>query len=126
MPLLKRLGLFFVGLSIGLVLLTFFYKNKTRGTDADFCYLPNCRVLKNIRSKPLTYSDKVARLVENKVLDSLDIQHFLHQGDVDFGKSDTESKPCKMYFIQGTLNQKKAIVHVKNCEDKAVVEDVEL
>ena len=97
MPLLKRLGLFFVGLSIGLVFLTFFYKNKTRGTDADFCYLPNCRVLKNIRSKSLAYSDKVARLVENKILDSLDIQYFLHQGDVDFGKSNTESEPCKIY-----------------------------
>jgi len=124
MPLLKRLGLFFVGLSIGLVFLTFFYKNKTRGTDAGFCYLPNCRVLKNISSKRLTYSDKVAQLIDNKVVDSLDIQYFLHKGDVDFDKSDTESKPCKMYFIEGELHKNQAIMRIRNCEDKAVIEDV--
>ena len=124
MPLLKRFGLFFIGLSMGLVFLTFFYKNKTRGTEAGFCYLPNCRVLKNIRSKPVTYSDRVNQLLENKKLDSVDIRYFLYQGDVDFDKSDTESEPCKTYLIEGLVGEKKAVAQIKNCEDKAVIEDV--
>ncbi|MCG2461342.1 DUF4258 domain-containing protein [Flavobacteriaceae bacterium F89] len=124
MPLLKRFGLFFIGLSMGLVFLTFFYKNKTRGTDAGFCYLPNCRVLKNIRSKPVTYSDKVDRLLEEKRLDSVDIKYFLYQGDVDFDKSETESEPCKIYVIQGLIGEKEAVAHIRNCEDNAVVEDI--
>ena len=124
MPLLKRFGLFFVGLSMGLVFLTFFYKNKTRGTDAGFCYLPNCRVLKSIRSKPVTYSDKVNQLLENKTLDSVDIRYFLYKGDVDFSKSNTESEPCKTYLIHGLVREKKATARIKKCEDSAVVEDV--
>jgi hypothetical protein len=125
MPLLKRFGLFFIGLSMGLVFLTFFYKNKTRGTDAGFCYLPNCRVLKNIRSKPVTNSDPVNQLLQNKELDSVDLRNFLYQGDVDFDKSDTESEPCKTYVIEGLVGKRKAVAYIKNCEDNAVIEKVE-
>ncbi len=54
MAFLKRLGYYMVGLAIGIVILTFLLKKKTTETGTSFCYFPNCRVLKELRSKPLS------------------------------------------------------------------------
>ena len=124
MAFLKRLGYYLVGLSIGIVFLTFFLKNKSEETGTEFCYFPNCRTLKDIRSKPLSYSDEVNRLIANGELDSLDIVYFLKEGEVDFGSSDTKSEPCKMYFIQGLLNEEEAVLKVHNCKEKAILEEI--
>ena len=124
MALLKRLGWFLVGLSIGIVFLTFFIKKKTEGTDLIFCYLPNCRTLKDIRSKTISYSDEVKALLQEQQLDTTEINGLLLDGDVDFGRSDTKSTPCKTYFIEGEIKKKEALLEVKNCETTATVESV--
>ncbi len=121
---LKRLGYFLVGLSFGLVFLAFFLKKKSDETGVTFCYLPNCRTLKDIRSKPLTYSDEINVLISNKTLDSTIINAFLFDGDVDFGQSDTKSRPCKTYYIEGEVNDKEAVLKVLNCPSKARVESI--
>lgn len=125
MAFLKRLGFFLFGLSIGLVFLTVFLKKKSEETGTQFCYFPNCRTLKDIRSKPLSYSHAIEQLVQNKQLDSLDIKGFLQNGDVDFGRSETKTTPCKTYYIEGTVDEKSATLKVKNCPDKAVVESLD-
>ncbi|MEG3659688.1 DUF4258 domain-containing protein [Arenibacter palladensis] len=124
MAFLKRLGFFLFGLSIGLVFLTIFLKKKSQETGTEFCYFPNCRTLKDIRSKQISYSDAIVQLIQQKDLDSTDINGFLYNGDVDFGKSDTKTKPCKTYFIEGMVKDKSAILKVKNCSEKAIIESV--
>ena len=121
MAFLKRLGFFLLGLSVGLIFLAFLFKKKSEETGVSFCYFPNCRTLKDIRSKPISYSDEIQKLIQDKRLDSTDIHYFLNEGDVDFGKSDTESTPCKTYLIEGEVVGKEAILKVKNCVDKAIV-----
>ncbi|NNE03490.1 MAG: DUF4258 domain-containing protein, partial [Eudoraea sp.] len=113
MPFLKRLGYFLAGLSIGLIILAFLLKKKTTETGSEFCYFPNCRVLKDLRAKPLTFSDAVKEQLSSNVLDSADIQYFLIDGSVDFSKSDTKSKPCKTYVIENSLDGKEAAMHVE-------------
>jgi len=124
MAFVKRLGYFLVGLSIGIVFLTFFFKKKSDETGVYFCYLPNCRVLKDLRSKPLHYSDQIQKQLKNKEIDSLDIVLFLKDGEVDFSKSDTKSTPCKTYYIQGNLKQKEAFLTVINCVNKVQVKNI--
>ncbi len=121
MAFLKRLGFYLFGLSIGIVFLTFFLKKKSDETGVSFCYLPNCRTLKDIRSKPLHYSDEIDRMIYEKKIDSLDIAYFLHDGDVDFSISDTKSTDCKTYFIEGQLKKKEAVLEVENCQEKAII-----
>ena len=118
---IKRLGYFLVGLSIGIVFLTFFLKKKTEETGVSFCYFPNCRVLKDLRSKPIVYSDRISEMLENKQLDTLTINHFFTEGDIDFGNSDTKSKPCKTYFIEAEIDSKEVTMEVKNCLSKVTV-----
>ena len=124
MAFLKRLGFFIFGLSIGLVFLTIFLKKKSQETGTEFCYFPNCRTLKDIRAKQISYSDAIGQLIQQHELDSTDINGFLYNGEVDFGKSETKTKPCKTYYIEGMVKDKSAILKVKNCSEKAVIESV--
>jgi|TARA_R110000744_G_scaffold352307_1_gene458363 hypothetical protein len=124
MAFLKRLGFFIFGLSIGLVFLTIFLKKKSQETGTEFCYFPNCRTLKDIRAKQISYSDAIGQLIQQQELDSTDINGFLYNGEVDFGKSETKTKPCKTYYIEGMVKDKAAILKVKNCSEKAVIESV--
>jgi len=124
MAFLKRLGFYLVGLSIGIVFLTLFLKKKSEETGTEFCYFPNCRTLKSIRSKPMSFSKEVNKLIVNQELDSVDIMAVLHHGEVNFGKSDTQSKPCKTYYIDGVIKSTQVILKVKNCTQKAVLEEI--
>ncbi|QCW99800.1 DUF4258 domain-containing protein [Aggregatimonas sangjinii] len=124
MAFIKRLGYYLVGLSIGIIFLAIFFKKKSEETGVSFCYFPNCRTLKDIRSKPLSYSEEINQLILNKELDSIMIAAFLFDGDVDFSGSDTKSQPCKTYRIEGEVNEKEAVLTVRNCASKAVVEQI--
>ena len=112
MSLLKRLGFYLIGLAIGLIFLAFFLNRK----KAEFCYLPNCRVLKELRSKPLSYSADVSALLRSGEIDSADITKFLTVGDIDFGDSETRAKPCKIYQIEAEVNEKPMLLTVKGCD----------
>ena len=124
MDFLKRLGFYLVGLSIGIVFLTIFLKKKSEQTGTEFCYFPNCRTLKDIRSKPVTYSDNISKLLAEKRLDTLDIKRILTEGEVDFGRSDTKSVACKTYFVVGTLKEKETTLKVKNCQQRVILEGI--
>ncbi|CAN0599853.1 unnamed protein product, partial [Ectocarpus sp. 12 AP-2014] len=84
----------------------------------------NCRTLKDIRSKPMYYSDDVSTQLLNKQLDSADIVDLLTNGDVDFGLSDTKSTPCKTYIIEGLIKNKEMVATVTNCSKKATLERI--
>jgi len=128
MAFLKRLGYYLIGVSIGLVLLVLFLKKKAEETGKetilDFCYLPNCRVLKNIQSKPLGYSDAVKMVLDAKGLDSVSLQPIIKEGDINFRKSDTESEPCKTYYVTTEIQEAAAVLSINNCKDEAVIEGI--
>lgn len=121
MPFIRRLGLFLVGLSVGLIFLAIFLRRKSDETGTAFCYFPNCRVLKELRSKPLGYSAGIRQMMTNGALDSTAIAGFLSEGDVDFRRSNTSVQPCTIYFIEGPLNGKQAVLEVQNCRDSVVI-----
>ncbi|MEZ4971242.1 MAG: DUF4258 domain-containing protein [Flavobacteriaceae bacterium] len=125
MAFLKRLGFFLFGLSIGLIFLTIFLKKKSEETGTEFCYFPNCRTLKNIRAKQISYSDAIGQMIRTKELDSTDVNGFLYNGDVDFDKSETQTNPCKTYYIKGVVKGKTAILKVRNCSEKALIESID-
>lgn len=120
MAFLKRLGWYLVGLSIGIVFLVFLLKKKSEETGTEFCYFPNCRVLKDMRSKPLVFSEDMGTTTN----DSLLVKSFLEDGDIDFGKSDTKAKPCKIYYISNTVEGKDWVLLAKNCTDKVMIEKI--
>jgi len=82
--------------------------------------LPNCRVLKSLRAKPLILSD------------SLQVQGYRKEqlvplftdGDVDFSRSDTHSS-CRTYIISGEDTSHTSVeITVKSCEKEAVITSI--
>lgn len=105
---LKRLLLFFFGLFLGVIFLFFFFSQKR----AEFCYLPNCRVLKDIRKKPMSIGS------EFSFLSLSDISPILHRGDIDFSKSDTQSTPCRTYIVSGlSKSGQRMTLTIENCPE---------
>lgn len=124
MSFIRRLGYYLIGLSIGLIFLAFFLRRKTDETGVEFCYLPNCRVLKELRAAPLTYAPTIRELMGAGRLDSLKIAAFLTEGNVDFDASDTRATPCKIYFIQHTVGDSPATLEVHLCENETQIYDL--
>ncbi|PCE63968.1 hypothetical protein [Sediminicola luteus] len=124
MPLIKRLGYYLGGFAIGLIFLAIFLKNKAEETGSSFCYLPNCRVLKELRSKPLAITQASKASLQSAQWDSIQIAYILNEGAVDFSKSDTKNETCKTYHINAEVETKPAAMVFKNCKDSVYLESV--
>ncbi|KOS05659.1 hypothetical protein AM493_06135 [Flavobacterium akiainvivens] len=117
-----RLAYYLFGLCMGGFLVAMIFNKRGQ----EFCYLPNCRVLKNIRSKGITYSKEALGKIDQKIATKDDIKKSLQYGDVDFGKSNTPHKGGgKTYIIEGrNFNNEDIIINITNYEHKAVLEDI--
>lgn len=94
----------------------FFFQRK--GTE--FCYLPNCRVLKSLRTKPLVLTDSLQAQGYQKE----QLLPLLTEGDVDFSRSDTHSA-CRTYVITGEDTAHTPLeITIKSCEKEAVITSI--
>jgi len=116
MDFLRRLGWYLIGVSIGLVFLIFILNKKTGGKGIDFCYFPNCRVLKDMRAKPMSFGENLPQ----QYRDTLLVRSFLTDGDIDFQRSETKTKPCKTYFVE----KSEVVLKLKSCPEGLEVEAV--
>lgn len=108
------MGIFFIGMALGVVILAFFFKGK----GVEMCYFPNCRVLKDIRNKPITLDASI----QNHGYSMEVLQPIFWNGEVDFGRSQTQSNPCKEYVITGIASdEQKLEIMVQNCPKKVFV-----
>ena len=122
MTLLKRIGYYLGGFSIGLVLLAFFLSGKKTSCD----YSPSARVKKNIRIKKHSYSEEVSELISSKKIDTSAIPYILTKGSVNFSESNTKLDSCKIYVIEGSYNDKDLKLTVENCDSLATIQRIEL
>ena len=88
MAFVKRLFWYLIGLGIGSIFLWFIVDKKTDGKGLDFCYLPNCRVVKDLRT---------ANVIKGQ--DSLEIAKLLEDASIDFKRSKPRKEPCKEYLF---------------------------
>lgn len=110
MKLVHRIGYYLGGFSIGLIVLMFFLSGKKVSCD----YGPDARVLKNINSKKLDYTNTFIK-------DSSAINYVLKFGDIDFSKSSPRKEPCGVYLIEGAYNDNLVLLTVENCDSTATV-----
>ena len=96
---LKRFMWYALGLTLGLFFLNFIIDKKTGGKGIEFCYLPECRVLKELRNTPLRPAE-----------DSLKVSAILTDGRILFSESAPRKKPCKQYVL---IHQSKRYVFEK-------------
>ncbi len=117
MKLIQRIGYYLGGFSIGLIILAFFLNEKKTSCS----YGPDARVLKNINSKKIIYSDLFQKEIDSKNIDTTAISYILKKGDIDFSKSDTRKKPCGFYNLQAQYNEGNIVLIIENCDSIATI-----
>lgn len=122
MTLLKRVGYYLGGFSIGLILLAFFLSGKKTSCD----YSPSARVKKNIRLKKHVHSDKVIEQITSNAIDTASINYILHKGSVNFSESNTKLDSCKIYVIEGNHNNKVIKLTIENCDSLATIQSINI
>lgn len=120
MKFIHRFGYYIGGLLIGSVFVYFIWGKK----NVQFDYLPNARVLKEIRTDVRLYSDAANKSMKTIGLDSIDIANLLQNGDVDFKNSEPRKKPCKKYVIDGITNEKNITLIVKKCDTISTINEI--
>lgn len=120
MKFIHRLGYYLGGFALGLIILAFFLSGKRASCD----YSPDARVLKNIRIKDHVYSESALLSMQRHNIDSTKISHVLHNGDVDFGRSNTEPDTCKTYLVTGKVQSQNLELLFKNCDSVATLEEL--
>ncbi len=117
MKLIQRIGYYLGGFSLGLIILAFFLNGK----KVSCSYGPEARVLKNINTKKIVYSDQIQSEINQKNIDTLFIINALKNGSINFSKSNTRQEPCGLYIIEGNSENKEIILTVENCESIATI-----
>jgi len=121
-----RLAYYLFGLFLGGVFVIWFLKAKATDRGVSFCYLPNCRVLKDLRSKSLEIDSLAKVSLSEKWVTMEDIKQSLHYGDVDFDKSNENYKKGKIYIIEGkTIENKEIRITMINYTNKVILEKIE-
>ena len=121
MTLLRRLGYYLGGFSIGLVVLAFFLSGKR----ASCSYGPSARVKKNISLKTLKFSDQALNFFENKNLDSNYVLGIIAKGSVDFSESKTKLDSCKIYVINSEFENSTYKLTIENCDSLATIKNIQ-
>lgn len=122
MSLFKRFIYYFIGVSLGSVIVFFIWTGK----DVSFDYGMDARTLKTIRTKRLIFSDKANVSMKEFQLDSLAIRHVLTKGDVNFGKSNQHKQPCPEYAVSGEYQEREINLWIVRCAAIATIETIEV
>lgn len=116
MQLLKRIGFYLIGLALGTLAVSFFWKNK----NVTFDYGMDARTLKSIRIKKRLFSEEAKSVMETQKIDTAQISVVLKTGDVSFGKSKPRLKPCAEYYV----TSEKLDLYVIRCDSTATIDKV--
>ncbi|MDR2221612.1 MAG: DUF4258 domain-containing protein [Flavobacteriaceae bacterium] len=117
----QRLAYYLFGFLIGGMFLIYFFGEK----KTEFCYMPNCRVLKDLRSKPVTYSAEVKKTFNEGWVTNEDIKKSLQYGDVDFSLSNVEFEGGKKYIIVGrNAANENILIEMINYPDRVTLNAV--
>jgi len=120
MDLLKRVGYYLIGFSLGAVVVYFIWHKK----EVTFDYGMDARTLKTIRIREKIYSKEAQSTLEKNKLDTLAINFILKNGDVNFGKSKQREKPCAKYMIEGEYKEKRIDLWVVRCDSTSTIKKI--
>ncbi|WP_223548391.1 MULTISPECIES: hypothetical protein [Aestuariivivens] len=115
MKLIQRIGYYLGGFAIGLIILAFFFNKKKTSCS----YGPQARVLKNINSKKIVYSEAI------KINDSTLVKQILKKGEINFPKSNARKKPCGLYVIESNYNNNIITLTLQNCDSVVKLIDLQ-
>lgn len=117
----KRLRLYLIGFSFGLLMITIFF-----GPKAFQCsYLPNARALDEAKIYPMNYSDTAKATMEAEGIDSVYLYNkILVKSEItNFGTEEVRATPCRTYRAQYRQEKSYDIVF-KICKKETILEEI--
>ncbi|RDI14465.1 DUF4258 domain-containing protein [Flavobacterium sp. AG291] len=122
MKLKHRIAYYIFGLTLGFFLVAFIFNKRGQ----DFCYLPNCRVLKDFKTKGLTISKEAQAKINEKWVTMEDIKNSLENGNVDFSKSNKPNPGGgKIYILESTTAKNEIVIfEIINHTDRVILKDI--
>ncbi len=121
MKLLKRIGYYLIGVSLGSIVVIFIWKGK----DVSFDYGMDARTLSSIRKRQLVYTESVKQKMVQFDIDTATISAILNnKADIDFSKSKAQLKPCAEYHITAKKPLQNISFYIKRCDSIATIEKV--
>lgn len=119
MKLSNRLIYFMGGFLIGICILIFIWDKK----NTKFPYMPDARVINDVNSKNVHYSNKLHTAFAKNIITASQVQDILKNGNVNFSKSNTKLDSCKIYVIEKNLSTKNYSISLENCNNEVKVFD---
>ncbi len=119
MKLSNRLIYFTGGFLIGICILIFIWDKK----NTKFPYMPDARVINDVNSKNVHYSNKLHTAFAKNIITASQVQDILKNGNVNFSKSNTKLDSCKIYVIEKNLSTKNYSIILENCTNEVRVFD---
>lgn len=116
MQLLKRIGIYLIGVALGIPIVLFFWNKK----EVSFDYGMDARTLKTIRIRKRVFSEQAKQTMIQHNIDTAQISVILKNGDVNFSKSKPRKKPCAEYLI----TSKGINLYVVRCKKTATIEKI--
>jgi hypothetical protein len=117
----KRFFYFLIGSGMGILMVIFLFGDR----DIQCNYLPNDRVLYDLRRQQLKLASAAKTFLQEQALPDSVWTWALERGDVDFAASQPRKKPCKIYVIDLKAPDPPLRLTVESCDSVATVQEVE-
>jgi hypothetical protein len=115
MSLIYRIGYYLIGLSVGLIFLTFVFSGKKTSCN----YFPSARVKNDMISKKIIIPDEIMN--KHDFLNDSLIINYITLGDVDFSLATSDKDSCKSYIFEHKTNSESSTLEIKNCTDSIIL-----
>jgi hypothetical protein len=112
MTFFRRLRLYLLGVAIGVVVVYFMLLYKRERPS----WMPQGRVLEQIAASEIIFTQKALLNIRSLNLNEEKIKSsIIENGTVIFSKSDTQRKPCPVYYIENKKNN-EIFVRAEVCD----------
>lgn len=113
----QRLKYYLIGFMTSLLLLMIIFGNRM----FSWSYLPNDRVLAEIKTKTIEFSSASKSFLEqSKTTEKFILDTVLVKGKIDFKQSHAQAEPCPDYF----LNYKNWKITFTKCKEKVTINNI--
>ncbi|WP_212113167.1 hypothetical protein [Candidatus Shikimatogenerans silvanidophilus] len=120
---LRRFFYFFLGIFIGIMIVFYLFGNRFF-YNLNY-YLPNERVLNNIKNKKIFILKKMLiNKNKKKYYTEFFIKELLRKGKVNFKKSEIRRKPYSIYKIEYKKNNEKICITIENKKKKILIKKI--
>jgi len=121
-----RFKFYLLGVIAGSFLVILLFGRRSSCRDMATNYMPGGRVLLEMSSKPILYSNPVLQHLNNSKVDTATFRtKIMPELDINFDQSDQRAKPCGKYVAYYNDSRYHWKVDLEKCKEKVEIVSIE-